>query len=80
MKEKWTVKEAVKLAKLYKAKFIAMDGNGDIYLYDVMPIPSSNYKISECWEVDYQDEFICIGEAKGSWPRWDKSLIDVGSL
>ena len=73
MKTALSQQEAIAIAKIYGAKFVAMDDDKAIRLFSLQPKPFFGI-----FDADPDDHYpYGIGEADNSWPHGKDSLIEV---
>ena len=74
MKFKLSVEDAIKIAEIYDAKYVAMDGDREIYVYSNEP-----EKLHQAGYWGYlSDRDTKIGVADSSWnDNWEETLIEV---
>ena len=68
MKQELSVQDAITIARIHGAKWIALDVDKDIF------ICGKNVDISDIYVTK---KYECIGKADSNWPDWKDSLIEV---
>lgn len=77
MKTKLSVKDAIAIANIYKANWVAIDQDDKkVFVYHKKPKQHEN----NFWYVDDNDYGIEIGLSDSTWESWNKSLIEVNKV